>query len=52
MIAVSGLDKHGVDSDRPLPFSHIDIAASSGPFPGVPTGAPIAALAVNYLLSR
>ncbi|KAJ0068084.1 hypothetical protein NL108_015561 [Boleophthalmus pectinirostris] len=50
LIMASGLDKHGVDSDAPLPFSHIDIAGSSGPFPGVPTGAPILAMATNYIL--
>uniref|UniRef100_A0A8P4GGG3 Zgc:152830 n=1 Tax=Dicentrarchus labrax TaxID=13489 RepID=A0A8P4GGG3_DICLA len=50
LIMASGLDKHGVDSDAPLPYSHIDIAGSSGPFPGVPTGAPILAMATNYIL--
>lgn len=50
LIMASGLDKHGVDSDRPLPYSHIDIAGSSGPFPGVPTGAPILAMASSYIL--
>ncbi|XP_034026566.1 putative aminopeptidase W07G4.4 isoform X2 [Thalassophryne amazonica] len=49
LIMTSGLDKHGVDSDKPLPYSHIDIAGSSGPFPGMPTGAPILAMAVNYI---
>ncbi|XP_014849435.1 PREDICTED: putative aminopeptidase W07G4.4 [Poecilia mexicana] len=49
LIMTSGLDKHGVDSDAPLPYSHIDIAGSSGPFPGVPTGAPIVAMATNYI---
>nr|XP_046243869.1 putative aminopeptidase W07G4.4 [Scatophagus argus] len=50
LIMASGLDKHGVDSDTPLPYSHIDIAGSSGPFPGVPTGAPVLAMATNYIL--
>lgn len=45
------LTQHGVDSDTPLPYSHIDIAGSSGPFPGVPTGAPILAMTTNYILS-
>ncbi|KAG7273147.1 hypothetical protein CRUP_034545 [Coryphaenoides rupestris] len=49
LIMASGLDKFGVDSDKPLPYSHIDIAGSSGPFPGVPTGAPILAMATNYI---
>uniref|UniRef100_A0A8C8DQR7 Zgc:152830 n=1 Tax=Oryzias sinensis TaxID=183150 RepID=A0A8C8DQR7_9TELE len=50
LIMASGLDKHGVDSDTPLPYSHIDIAGSSGPFPGVPTGAPVLAMTTNYIL--
>ncbi|TRY55483.1 hypothetical protein DNTS_027872 [Danionella cerebrum] len=49
LIMASGLDKHGVNSEKPLPYSHIDIAGSSGPFPGVPTGAPILAMATKYL---
>ena len=44
------LSQYGQDSDQPLPYSHIDIAGSSGPFPGVPTGAPILAMATNYIL--
>lgn len=52
MIMASGLDKHGIDSSHPLPYSHLDIAGSSGPFPGVPTGAPIVALAAEYVLPR
>lgn len=51
LIMASGLDKCGVDSDRPISYSHIDIAGSSGPFPGVPTGAPILTMATNYILS-
>uniref|UniRef100_A0A3Q2Q085 Zgc:152830 n=1 Tax=Fundulus heteroclitus TaxID=8078 RepID=A0A3Q2Q085_FUNHE len=50
LIMTSGLDKHGVDSAAPLPYSHVDIAGSSGPFPGVPTGAPIIAMAAHYIL--
>ncbi|KAI1900898.1 hypothetical protein AGOR_G00054580 [Albula goreensis] len=49
LIMSSGLDKYGVDSDKPLPYSHIDIAGSSGPFPGVPTGAPILAMVSRYI---
>lgn len=52
LIMASGLDKFGVDSANPLPYSHVDIAGSSGPFPGVPTGAPILAMAANYILSN
>ncbi|XP_067658006.1 putative aminopeptidase W07G4.4 isoform X2 [Haliotis asinina] len=52
MIMASGVNKHGKDSDKPIPYSHIDIAGSSGPFPGVPTGAPIVALAATFILPR
>lgn len=52
LIMGSGLDKHGNDSEHPLPFSHVDIAGSSGPFPGVPTGAPIVAMAHAFVLHR
>ncbi|XP_050395237.2 putative aminopeptidase W07G4.4 [Patella vulgata] len=52
LIRSSGLDKHGIDSDKPIPYSHLDIAGSSGPFPGVPTGAPLPALTAKYILNR
>jgi len=52
LIMASGLDKHGSDSDKPIRYSHVDIAGSSGPFPGMPTGAPIVALAHAYVLNR
>ncbi|XP_048744457.2 putative aminopeptidase W07G4.4 [Ostrea edulis] len=52
MIEASGLEKHGKDSDKPLPYSHLDIAGSSGPFPGIPTGAPIVALAAHFVFPR
>ncbi|XP_038070645.1 putative aminopeptidase W07G4.4 [Patiria miniata] len=51
LIMTSGLDAHGIDSNQPLKYSHLDIAGSSGPFPGVPTGAPIPALTFMYLLN-
>ncbi|MDB4989501.1 MAG: peptidase [Myxococcaceae bacterium] len=46
----SGLDRHGGDSDRPLPFTHLDLGGSAtedGDWQhGKPTGAPLVALAV------
>jgi len=48
MVLASGLDKHGRDSDAPLKYTHVDIAAASGPFPGLPTGAPILAFAKAF----
>ncbi|XP_033125531.1 putative aminopeptidase W07G4.4 [Anneissia japonica] len=52
LILASGLDQHGIDGEIPLRYSHLDIAGSSGPFPGVPTGAPIVALAAKYLMPK
>lgn len=52
LIMASGLDKHGGDSEKPLPYSHVDIAGSSGPFPGIPTGSPIVAMAHAFALKR
>lgn len=52
LILASGLDKHGLRSEKPLKYCHIDIAASSGPFPGIPSGAPIAALTSRFVLDR
>lgn len=52
LIRVSGLDKHGRESAKPIAYSHLDIAASSGPFPGIPSGAPVPALAQKYIYPR
>jgi len=49
IILASGLDKHGIDGKVALPFSHLDIAAGSGPFPGVPSSSPVLALARYYM---
>jgi len=49
MIMASGLIKHGVDGRHPLPYSHLEIAASSGPYPGIPTSTPVLALTRYYL---
>ncbi|KAK7008552.1 Cytosol aminopeptidase, catalytic domain [Halocaridina rubra] len=51
LIMSSGLDKHGKDSKKPLKYSHLDIAGASGPFPGIPSGAPILALAKAFIPS-
>lgn len=41
--------QHGIDSDKPIKYTHLDVAGSSGPFPGVPTGSPLLALAARYI---
>jgi len=49
MIVAAGLDKHGLNSDKPIKYSHLDIAASSGDVPNTPTAVPIVALAKTHL---
>ncbi|XP_051169638.1 putative aminopeptidase W07G4.4 [Leptopilina boulardi] len=51
LIMASGLNQHGRDSEKPLRYSHLDIAASAGDFPEIGTGAPVLALAKRFLLS-
>ncbi|XP_011505018.1 PREDICTED: putative aminopeptidase W07G4.4 isoform X2 [Ceratosolen solmsi marchali] len=45
----SGLKKSGKESEKPLKYSHLDIAASAGDLPDIATGAPILALAKRFL---
>ncbi|XP_028654033.1 putative aminopeptidase W07G4.4 [Erpetoichthys calabaricus] len=52
LIMASGLDENGINSDKPLPYSHVDIAGSSGPFPGIPTGAPVLSMTAKFVLHR
>jgi len=44
MMQVAGLDQHQQSSDRPLKYSHMDVAGSSGDLPAPTTGAAIPAL--------
>ncbi|WP_026376787.1 M17 family metallopeptidase [Aestuariibacter salexigens] len=50
----SGLDQHGNNSDKPLPYTHVDIAGSGvekGDWQhGKPTAAPVVAFAARYFL--
>ncbi|GLG98710.1 Uncharacterized protein GBIM_05312 [Gryllus bimaculatus] len=48
----SGLDKNGIDSDKPLKFTHIDVAGAAGDLPNEPTGAPIIGLTAHFLKGR
>jgi leucyl aminopeptidase len=53
-LAISaGLDKHGMNSDQPLPYTHVDIAGSgveTGDWQhGKPSATPVLALAGRYL---
>lgn len=49
MLVATGLDKHGLQSKKPLKYTHLDIAASAGDYPNMPTGVPIIALAKTHL---
>ncbi len=40
----SGLDRHGGDSKKPLPYTHVDIAGSADDARGNATGRPVAAM--------
>ena len=50
--AAASVPQHGIDSQKPIKYSHLDIAAASGPFPGVPTGSPVLAMAANFFGSQ
>ncbi|HAR55702.1 MAG TPA: peptidase M17 [Idiomarina baltica] len=53
LVGVSGLDAHGIDSDKPLSYVHVDIAGSGvegGDWQhGKPTAAPVTCLSAHYL---
>ncbi|CUS49417.1 MAG: leucyl aminopeptidase PepA [Idiomarinaceae bacterium HL-53] len=53
LVTVAGLDKHGVNSEKPLPYTHIDIAGSGvegGNWQhGKPSASPVIALAGAFL---
>lgn len=52
----AGLDKHGSDSEQPLPYTHVDIAGSGVENMdwqhGKPTATPVLAFAARYLQGR
>lgn len=49
LVLASGLDAHGLSSEKPIAYTHLDIAGSAGPYPGLPTGAPIRAFIEAFL---
>ncbi|VDN11356.1 unnamed protein product [Dibothriocephalus latus] len=52
LIRASGLDEHGINSPRPIPYTHVDICATRGKNTEPPTGVPVMALTVRYVLPR
>jgi len=52
MHLVSGLDKHQLQSEHPLKYTHLDVAGSSGNLPGITTGAGVTALTMHFIQPR
>lgn len=48
----SGLDRHGCDAEKPLSYTHLDIAGSAGKLPASPTARPIPTLCQLFLADR
>ncbi|KAF5399447.1 hypothetical protein PHET_07333 [Paragonimus heterotremus] len=48
----SGLDKHGLDSDKPLPFTHVDVSGAAAKIHFQATAAPLMMFASRYVLPR
>ncbi|XP_068153264.1 putative aminopeptidase W07G4.4 [Drosophila tropicalis] len=51
LIKVTGLDQHGLDSSKPIKYTHLDIAGSAGELPEMPTAAPVVSLVKTHLLN-
>merc|ERR1711997_542733 len=49
MLKVSGMTSHQVSSDKPLKYSHLDVAGSSGNLPGPTTASSVVALSMHFL---
>lgn len=43
-----GLDKYDVDSDRPIAYTHLDIAAAAANYPDFPNYAAVNAINYKY----
>ena len=48
-LKVSGLTKHHGFSDKPLKYSHFDVAGSSGDLPEPTTGSTVVAFSMHFL---
>nr|VZI19113.1 unnamed protein product [Spirometra erinaceieuropaei] len=52
MSITSELDKHGVASEHPIPYTHSDIAGSAGGIDSLATGSPLRMYANRFILPR
>jgi len=50
LLMASGLRENGLHAQNQIPYCHLDIAGSSGPFPGIASGAPLVGLLQHYNL--
>ncbi len=44
---MSGLDKHMLTCDKPLRYSHLDMAGAAGGLPGITTANTVVAVVMN-----
>ena len=49
MHKVSGLSDHQLNADKPLKYSHLDVAGSSGDLPEPTTASSVVALAMHFI---
>ncbi|KAK0418847.1 hypothetical protein QR680_013805 [Steinernema hermaphroditum] len=48
----SRIDEHGLDSDKPLKYSHLDIGSAMGDMPDVTFPNPLVALVAHHVIPR
>jgi len=48
MLKVSGMTNHQLTSEKPLKYSHLDVAGSSGNLPGITTASSVVALSMHF----
>jgi len=49
MLKVSGMTNHQLTSEKPLKYSHLDVAGSSGNLPGITTGSSVVGVSMHFL---
>ncbi|KAL3319050.1 Cytosol aminopeptidase, catalytic domain [Cichlidogyrus casuarinus] len=52
MTMASGLNEHGKDSKKPLPYTHVDVATAAGCINELPTASPAMMFAARYILPK
>merc|ERR1719411_218788 len=52
MHIVAGLDKHQSTCEKPLKYTHFDVAGSSGNLPGPTTGAGVTSMVMHFVANK